>query len=68
MANVYDGLPENIYVYIRKVLIFTLSNNTNLLRWEKVNSALYILCKANNQKQLHTLNNCPAAVRSGRYT
>ena len=48
--------------------MFTLLNNTNLLRWEKVDSALYSLCKTNNQTQIHILNNCPAAVRSGRYS
>ena len=51
----YD-LPENIYVFIRKALILTLPNNTNLLRWKKVDSALCTLCKMNNQLQLHILN------------
>ena len=43
-------------------------NNINLLRWKKVDPALCTLCKTNNQTQLHELNNCPAAVKSGRYT
>ena len=48
--KVSDDLPENIYVFIRKAL----PNNTNLLRWKKVDSALCILCKKNNQTQLYT--------------
>ena len=66
--KVCDDFPKNIYVFIRKVLIFTLPNNTNLLRWKKVDSALCTLCRTNNQTQLHILNNCPATVRSGPYT
>ena len=66
--KVCSDLPENIYVFIRKALIFTLPNNTNLLRWKKVESALCTLCKTNTQTQLHMLNNFPAAVRSDRYT
>ena len=66
--KVCDDLPKNIYVFIRKALIFILPNNTNLLRWKKVDSALCTLCKANNQTQLLMLNNCPAAIRSGRHT
>ena len=66
--KVCDDLPKNIYVFIRKALIFILPNNTNLLRWKKVDSALCTLCKANNQTQLRMLNNCPATIRSGRHT
>ena len=66
--KVCDDLPENIYVFIQKELIVTLTNNTNLRRWKKVDFPLCTLSKTNNQTQLHTLNNCPAVVRLGRYT
>ena len=66
--EVWDDLPENIYVLIRKALIFTLPNNTNLLRLKKVDSTPCTLCKTNNQTQLHILNNYPVTVRSIRYT
>ena len=64
---VCDYLPENIYVFVRRPLIFTLLINSNLLRSKNVDSALCNLCKTNNQTQLHMLNNCQAAVRSDRY-
>ena len=35
---------------------------------KKVDSALCTLCKTNNTTQLHMLNNCPAAIRSGSFT
>ena len=68
LAKICNDLPENIYVFIRKIFIFTLPNNTNLLRCKKVDTTLCTLCKTNNQMQLHMLNNCPAAVRSRQYT
>ena len=66
--KVCDNLPENNYAFIQKALTFTLPNNTNLLRCKKVDSTLCTLCKTNNQTQLHILNNCSAAIRSGQYT
>ena len=62
--KVCKDLPENIYVFIRKTLMFTLPNNTNLLRWEEVDSALCTLCKTNNKTQLHMLNNCTDQVNT----
>ena len=49
--KVFDDLPKNNYVFIRK----------------KVDSTFCALYKTNNQTQLYMLN-CPATVRSGRYT
>ena len=59
-----DDLPQNIYGFIRKAIILTVPNNTNLLRWKKVDYTFCTFCKMNNQAQLHMLGNCPAAVRS----
>ena len=65
--KVCNNLPENIYIFLQKALISTSPINNNLLRWKKVDSTPCTLCKTNNQTQTHMLNNCPAAVRSGRY-
>ena len=46
--------------------MFTLTNNTSLKRWKKIDSALCIPCKTNNQMQIHMLNNSSAALGSSR--
>ena len=65
---VCDSMPKNIYVFLRKAIIFTLANNSNLFKWKKVPSAACPLCSSNNQTQVHMLNNCPIALQTGRYT
>ena len=59
-------LPENIYNFARKALVFSLPNNTNLVRWKKSVLEKCPLCP-NRQTQLHVLNNCSKAVEEGRY-
>ena len=66
--RVVDKLPENLFVFIRKALIFCLPNNSNLARWKKSVDSACGLCKTNTQTQLHILNNCQSSVISGRYT
>ena len=53
---------------IRKAFIFILPNNTNLLRWKKVDSALCTLCKTNNSNAIIYAKQLSSSVRSGRYT
>ena len=65
--KICDQLPENIFKFIRKALIFNLPVNSNLQKWKRIRSNECNLCK-NKQTQLHVLNNCPAAVNDGRYT
>ena len=62
-----EKIPQNIFIFVRKVLIFNLATNANLLRWKCLTSDKCNLCKT-KQTQLHILNNCPVAVTSGRYT
>ena len=66
--KVCEGLPQNIFIFVRKALILELANNTKLLRCKKVLSSDFGLCNTNKQTQLHMLSNCPEAVRNGRYT
>ena len=66
--KVCDRLPKNIFVFVRKALIFCLPNNTNLFRWKKNPTPSCAICHAEKQTQLHILNNCKKAVDSGRYT
>ena len=65
--KVVDKLPENLFVFVRKTLIFCLPNNSNLARWKKNVDSVCSLCKTNRQTQLHILNNCQSSVLSGRY-
>jgi hypothetical protein len=59
---------EYIYVFIRKALKFSLSNNSNLQRWGKVESDSCGACGTQRQTQLHMLANCSVAATEGRYT
>ena len=65
--KVCEGLPQNIFIFVRKPIILQLANNKNLFRWEKSFFKWLRLCNANKQT-LHMLNNCHEAVRNGRYT
>ena len=65
--RVCESLPENIFVFIRKALIFSLCTNTNLVRWKKVISPSCNICNAVKQTQLHIFNNCSKAISDGRY-
>ena len=65
--QVCDRLPTNIFVFIRRALIFSLLNNSNLHRWGKIDSAACDLCSL-RQTQCHMLANCPVAADEGRYT
>ena len=66
--KVCEGHRQNIFISVRKVIILQLANNTNLFRWKRVLSSDCGLRNTNKQTQLHILNNCPEAVRNGRYT
>ena len=55
--QVCDNLPENIYVFIPKGFIFILPNKTNLLRWKKVDSALWLYIKRIIERNYIMLNN-----------
>ena len=66
--RVCEGLRQSIFISVRKVIILQLANNTNFFRWKRVLSSDCGLCNTNKHKQLHILNNCPEAVRNGRYT
>ena len=34
--KVYEGLPQNIFIFVRKPIILQLANNKNLFRWKNV--------------------------------
>ena len=61
-------MPKNIYVFVRRALIFSHSNDSNLKRWNKTTPASCDLCSSNNHTQFHMLSNCPVAAAEGRYT
>ena len=65
--KICETLPQNIFTFVRKALIFNLPINGNLQRWKRITNSKCNLCQ-NKQTQLHVLNNCPTAVNSGRYT
>ena len=66
--KICEGHRQNIFISVRKVIVLQLANNTNLFRWKRVLSSDCGLRNTNKQTQLHILNNCPEAVRNGRYT
>ena len=65
--KICEGLPQNIFIFVRKAMILQLANNTNLFRWKKVISSDCGWCNTNKQTQLY-MPNCPEAVRNGKYT
>ena len=64
---VQQNLPENIFVFSRKALIFSLANKTNLLRWKISPNDLCEMC-SKKETQIHLLSNCQVAANEGRYT
>ena len=66
MENVCEQLPDNVFTFSRKALVFSLANKTNLLRWKKVTSDKCDLGN-NKQTQLHILNHCTTAILDGRF-
>ena len=65
--EIAEQMTANTYKFARKALIFSLPINTNLKRWNKINTDKCLLCNG-RQTQLHVLNNCVTAVNDGRYT
>ena len=66
--TICSKMPKNIYIFVRRTLIFSLPNNSNLKRWNKITSASCDLCSSKSQTRLHMLSNCPVAAAEGRYT
>ena len=62
-----DRMPKNIHVFVRRALIYSLPNNSNLHRWGEIEAASCDLC-SERQTQRHMLSNCSVAVEEGRYT
>ena len=66
--NICSQMPKNIFVFVRRALIFSLPNNSNLCRWGKRDNPLCDLYATSKQTQLHMLSACPVAAENGRYT
>ena len=64
-------LPENIFAFGMKAITDTLPHNSNLCLWKKIQSDHCPICSSDSikhrQTQLHVLNNCPTALKQGRY-
>ena len=64
-------LLENIFAYGMKAITDTLPRNSNLCLWKKIQSDHCLICSSDSiqhhQTQLHVLNNCPTALKQGRY-
>ena len=65
--RICEQLPDNIFTFSRKALVFSLANKSNLFRWKKTQSDKCDLCNS-KQTQLHVLNHCSTAVMDGRFT
>ena len=63
--NVLEQLPNNIYCFVRRALIFCLPNKSNLLRWKLVQNDECTACKR-KETMLHIFSNCPTYLN--RYT
>ena len=50
-------LPNNIFCFVRRSLIFCLPNKTNLLRWKMVENDECTMCKR-RETMLHVFSNC----------
>ena len=59
------NLPNNIFCFVRKALIFCLPNKSNLLRWKLKNDNKCGLCQQ-PETQLHIFSNCTSYLN--RYT
>ena len=53
-----ERLPNNIFCFVRKALIFCLPNKSNLFRWKLVDSNECSMCKK-GETMLHVFSNCP---------
>ena len=51
-------LPNNIVCFIRKALILSLPNRSNLHRWKIVDTSMCNMCHKGPETQLHFLSNC----------
>ena len=60
-----ERLPNNIFCFVRKALIFCLPNKTNLLRWKLIEEDKCSLCKE-RETMLHVFSNCVKYLE--RYT
>ena len=58
-------LPNNIFCFIRKALIFCLPNKSNLFRWKLKDDNLCTTCQK-PETQLHIFSNCTSYLN--RYT
>ena len=47
--NICSQMPKNIFIFVRRALIFSLPNNSNLCRWGRKKSASCIMCTSNKQ-------------------
>ena len=53
-----ERIPNNIFCFVRKALIFCLPNRSNLHRWKLIDSYECSRCKG-KETMLHVFNNCP---------
>lgn len=60
-----NKLPNNIFCFIRKALIFCLPNKSNLFRWKIKDDNKCSMCQR-PETQMHILNNCSSYLN--RYT
>ena len=65
--EIAEEMTANTYKFARKALTFLLPINTNVKRWNKINSDECLLCNG-RQTQLQVLKNCVTAVNDGKYT
>ena len=56
--SLIQRLPDNIFSFVRKALIFSLPNKSNLFRWKLVDSSSCSMCNQGAETQLHIFSNC----------
>ena len=65
--EIVTKLPRNITCFARRALVLSLSNNSNLKRWNIRDSPSCDLCDK-TQTQLHVFSYCKVSLQQKRYT
>ena len=65
--KIVTEMPTSITCFVRRALILSLGNNSNLKRWNIRESQNCDLCNR-SQTQLHVFSFCPTALKQHRYT
>jgi hypothetical protein len=67
--NICRQIPKNIFLFVRRALIYSLPNNSNYVdAGKEIIHLVKCATQTNKQTQLHMLSACAVSAAEGRYT